>query len=133
MWQIDFISDRFLPYLPEDSQANPGAYGFELALWLSQELMRRGTVTSYPLGEDWGWFIEYLKDDVELMICCGSPAEAGEGYRGQAIGWSIYSQAPGGWFKRRSGPAAKAAAAQLLEQVLSVLEDAGIEAERIES
>ena len=31
MWAIEFTSDKFRPYLPEDSQVNPGVYGFELA------------------------------------------------------------------------------------------------------
>jgi hypothetical protein len=53
MWTVEFSSAKFLPYLPEDCQPNPGAYGFELALWLSQELAKRQIYTSYPVGEDW--------------------------------------------------------------------------------
>jgi len=37
MWRMEFFSDRFAPYLPEEAQQNPGAYGFELAHWLSIE------------------------------------------------------------------------------------------------
>ena len=29
---------------------------------------KRRVVTSYPVVEDWGWFIEYLRDDLELML-----------------------------------------------------------------
>lgn len=82
MQRFEFESAKFLPYLPEDCQANPGAYGFELALWLSQALMRQGLPTSYPLGEDWGWFIEYIAGDAEFMIGCGSQADEGDGYKG---------------------------------------------------
>lgn len=57
MWRIEFSSAEFLPYLPEQAQANPGVYGFELAQWLSRALAERGVVTSYPIGEDWGWLI----------------------------------------------------------------------------
>ena len=76
MTRIEFYSDRFLPYLPEACQVNPGAYGFELALWLSNALMRLDIVTSYPLGEDWGWFIEYGEGEAEFMIGCDSDAKA---------------------------------------------------------
>src|SRR5690606_27273095 len=65
MWRIEFISSEFRPYLPEQCQANPGVYGFELAQWLSMALAEQGLATSYPLGEDWGWFIEYLDDERE--------------------------------------------------------------------
>lgn len=58
MPEIEFTSAQFLPYLPEDAQVNPGAYGFELAQWLSQALSRCGIVTSYPVSEDWGWLLE---------------------------------------------------------------------------
>ncbi len=49
MTRIVFYSAQFLPYLPESCQVNPGAYGFELALWLSNALIRFDIVTSYPL------------------------------------------------------------------------------------
>jgi hypothetical protein len=47
--------------------------------------------TSYPLGEDWGWFIEYIEGEAELMIGCGSEAEEGEGYKGKPIAWHVAS------------------------------------------
>ncbi len=68
-----FTSDRFKPFLPEDSQVNPQCYGAELAWWLSRKLAERGVVTSYPEYEDWGWFIEYITDDGhEFWLCCGN-------------------------------------------------------------
>ena len=90
MWQIEFSSTEFLPYLPEECQANPGVYGFELAQWLSAKLAGQGIVTSYPLGEDWGWFIEHIQDEVEFMIGCSSVASEGEGYTGKAITWRVF-------------------------------------------
>src|SRR5687767_6825999 len=90
MWRIEFDSDKFLPFLPEESQGNPGVYGFELATWLSRSLAQRGVVATYPLGEDWGWLLEYFQDDLEVAIGCSSVCEEGEGYAGKPISWSIF-------------------------------------------
>lgn len=87
---LEFTSGRFEPYLPEEAQQNPGAYGFELADWLARRLIQAGFVTSYPVGEDWGWFIEYLDGDTEIMIGCGSEAREGDGYRGEPLRWRVF-------------------------------------------
>lgn len=93
MWRIEFESDKFLPFLPEESQENPGVYGFELATWLSQALAKRGVVATYPLGEDWGWLIEYIQDELEVAIGCSSVCEEGAGFSGKPISWSIFVDA----------------------------------------
>jgi hypothetical protein len=68
-----FRSARFVPFLPDDSQVNPGVYGAELAFWLCEALARRGVVTSYPEYEDWGWYIEYSADSgAEFAVHCGN-------------------------------------------------------------
>jgi hypothetical protein len=91
IWRIEFSSAKFLPTLPEACQANPGAYGFELALWLAQGLCRQGIVTGYPNGEDWGWCIEYdPADGPSFMIGCCSQCRAGAGYVGAAVCWSVF-------------------------------------------
>jgi hypothetical protein len=93
MWAIEFSSDKFRPFLPEDAQVNPGAYGFELAAWLSRALAEKGVLTSYPISEDWGWFISYdLSSKSALMIACGSMSDPGEGAGGQLITWHISLQ-----------------------------------------
>ncbi len=70
---VEFDSDLFKPFLPEDSQVNPYVYGAELAFWLSKQLAKKGVVTSYPNFEDWGWFIEYITDlEDEYWLCCGN-------------------------------------------------------------
>jgi len=70
---VDFHSEIFRPYLPDEAQVNPGRYGAELAFWLSRHLAERGVMTSYPQSEDWGWFIEYITDDgYEYWLCCGN-------------------------------------------------------------
>ncbi len=76
--EIHFQSDAFRPFLPEACQTNPGVYGFELAAWLAQALAQQGVITSYPVAEDWGWFIEYTDKDVVVMICCGSIVDVDE-------------------------------------------------------
>jgi len=89
MSRIEFSSTKFLPYLPESCQVNPGVYGFELASWLSLALAKVGFATRYPCSEEWGWYIEYLEDEAEFMIGCGCEAEEGEGYRGTPVAWHI--------------------------------------------
>jgi hypothetical protein len=132
-WQIEFVTDKFCPYLPEESQSNPGVYGFELAHWLSVELMKRKIVTGYPLGEDWGWFIEYLDGETELMVCCASQTEEGEGYGGKPVQWSIYIRAPGGLFKRRKGTELELAITKVSENIVAALKAAGIEPRQVDA
>ena len=70
---VEFESDLFIPFLPEDSQVNPQVYGAELTYWLSKKLAEKGVVTTYPNNEDWGWFIEYFTDtDDEYWLCCSN-------------------------------------------------------------
>lgn len=89
-WGIEFSSAKFLPTLPEDCQANPGVYGFELALWLAQALCRQGIVTGYPSADDWGWCLDYAPTDaLRLTIACASLCAAEEGYDGRPIGWAV--------------------------------------------
>jgi hypothetical protein len=126
MWHIEFSSAEFLPYLPEACQANPGAYGFELALWLSQALAERGLVTSYPLGEDWGWFIEYIEGEIEVMVGCSSVAEEGEGYRGQPITWGIFVKPQRSLKQRLQGKSPEAPIRRLTEAIEAALASQGI-------
>lgn len=127
MVRIEFNSAEFLPFLPEESQANPGAYGFELALWLAQQLMRANIPTSYPLGEDWGWFIEYIEGESEFMIGCGSQAEEGEGYKGKPIAWHIFIKQHLSLKQRFKGGRPEIAQ-KLSDAIEDVLRRAGIEA-----
>ena len=60
---VNFKSDLFKPFLPEESQVNPGRYGAELTYWLSRKLSEKGIITSYPEYEDWGWFIEFTTEE----------------------------------------------------------------------
>ena len=70
---VEFRTDRFTPFLPEDSQVNPGVYGAELAYWLAQRLASRGVVTSYPEYEDWGWYLNYATTEgAEFAIHCAN-------------------------------------------------------------
>jgi hypothetical protein len=125
--RITFTSDKFLPRLPTDCQVNPGAYGFELAWWLAQELAARGVVTSYPEGEDWGWMLGH--GDVEggeVVIGCASLAEGDEGYLGRPIDWSVVIEAPTTFFRKWRGFSKSRHMARVAAQVIAVLENAGI-------
>jgi len=134
VWRIEFSSAKFLPFLPEECQANPGAYGFELALWLAQALAQRGVVTSYPLGEDWGWFLEYTDtEETEFSIGCSSIAEDGEGYSGKPIGWSIFIKPYTSLKERFKGISHDAAVEQLGRHIIAVLQSQQISVERDEA
>jgi hypothetical protein len=70
---VELRTNKFAPFLPDDSQVNPGVYGAELAYWLAQKLASRGVVTSYPEHEDWGWYLNYVTSDgAEFAIHCGN-------------------------------------------------------------
>ncbi len=126
MWRIEFLSDKFLPLLPEECQENPGAYGFELAFWLSQALVKQGIVTSYPLGEDWGWLIQYINDELEVTIGCSSDTIEGDGYKGEPIKWGIFIR-PHQSFKRLLKGVSIATSVERLSQAISAaLEDENI-------
>lgn len=127
MWRIEFSSDKFLPYLPEACQSNPGAYGFELALWLSQQLAKRGEITGYPLGEDWGWFIEYLSGETEITIGCSSEAEEGDGYKGQPIQWRVFVRQSLTLKQRLKRTGSPAKVKELADAVGALLQAEGIE------
>lgn len=91
VWRIEFSSAKFLPTLPEACQAGPGAYGFELALWLAQSLCRHGIVTSYPNGDDWGWCLDYQpSNELSFVIGCASQSRPGAGYDGAPVCWSVF-------------------------------------------
>jgi hypothetical protein len=127
MWRIEFSSSKFLPLLPEDCQGNPGVYGFELAWWLAQALAARGVVTSYPLGEDWGWLIEHRNpEEAEFTIGCSSMAEDGDGYAGKAIDWSIFIRPHTSLKQRLKGQTHEAEVHRLGQQVREALAQEGI-------
>lgn len=117
---VDFESKMFSPYLPDEAQVNPGVYGAELAFWLSRQLAQRGVRTSYPLHEDWGWFIEYsTDDDYEYWLCCANRDGAQDK-------WRCYLEPKGkGLFGRNKAPAQ--AAQPLIRALIDVLaEESGI-------
>ena len=126
MWRIEFQSRKFLPFLPEDAQANPGVYGFELAAWLARALAGRGLATSYPLGEDWGWLLEYFEDELEVIIGCSSVCGEGDGYRGSEITWSVFLDPRKSLKQKWRGVSAEAVMSQLQDGIHAVLESEGI-------
>ena len=134
MWRIEFTSSEFLPSLPEECQGNPGVYGFELAFWLSKMLASEGIVTGYPLGEDWGWMIEYSNPaEVEFTIGCSSMAEEGEGYRGVPIRWSVFIRPHTSIRQRFKGVSHNAEVQRLGQAIVAVLISAGITVASVEA
>jgi hypothetical protein len=128
MWRIEFTSEKFLPYLPEESQSNPGAYGFELAQWLSERLMKHGIVTGYPLGEDWGWFIEYINGETEITIGCSSETEEGDGYKGKPIPWRVFVRQSLSLKQRLKGASAPTKVREIANAVVALLQAEGVTA-----
>lgn len=128
MWRIEFTSAEFLPTLPEECQGNPGVYGFELAFWLAETLAKQGIVTSYPIGEDWGWLIEYLSPaEAEFTIGCSSMSEEGDGYRHTPIQWSIFIRPHTSFTQRLKGVSHNEEVQRLGQAVVSALLSKGIE------
>jgi hypothetical protein len=133
MWQIEFSSAEFLPYLPEGAQVNPGGYGFELAHWLSRTLAERGVITSYPVSEDWGWLLEYIDGDLEVTIGCASMANEEEGYAGKPVSWSIFVR-PHKSMKRLFGRRSEVSVPTLLtDTIKSALAARSIEVQHVEA
>lgn len=100
---IVFRSDQFQPYLPDNCQVNPNVLGFELAHWLSVELAKAGVVTSYPISEDWGWFLEHRVGGREYLICCGGYENEGPNADAAVTSfyeWKIFVEPPRAWFHR---------------------------------
>jgi hypothetical protein len=100
---VEFESALFRPFLPEAAQVNPQVYGAELAFWLAQQLADRGVMTSYPICEDWGWFLEYITEEGdEYWLCCGNSD-------GKTDYWFCYlSPRVKGWFGRKKAKIEKA-------------------------
>ena len=109
-----FESDRFRPYLPDDCQVNPNVLGFELAIWLSKTLAERGLITSYPVSEDWGWFLEKTEGDSEYMICCSGNKTETASYE-----WRIFVKQHKRMFRRTQVQAEDA----LCDQLAAILRD----------
>jgi hypothetical protein len=123
LWTIAFTTDRFRPFLPEPCQVNGDLYGFELAAWLAETLADNGVITSYPAGEDWGWFLEYLSDSrQELTIGCASIGAT----NGYPTDWRIF-------IRQRRRPLKGGADSTLLltGAILSALSAAGIECRQL--
>ena len=132
-WGIEFSSAKFLPTLPEDCQANPGVYGFELALWLAQALCRQGIVTGYPSAEDWGWCLDYAPTEaLRLTIACASLCAAEEGYDGRPIGWAVSIREQRTLEQRLHNQSNHAALEDLGRQIVELLRAEQIDAMRVQ-
>lgn len=126
--QIEFTSSKFVPVLPEDCQVNDGVYGFELAWWLARKLAARGIVTSYPIGEDWGWLIEHVDEERELETTIGcSCLVEDKGIIGSSITWSVFLRPHVSLIDRIRGISHQAHVEQLGEHIIDCLRAEGVE------
>lgn len=117
---IAFTSDRFPPILPEPCQVNADLYGFELAVFLAQGLAQQGVVSSYPMPDEWGWFLEFISEhEQELMVGCASVG-ATQGYPTE---WRVFVRQ-----RRKPRKGGEDLSPVLIEAILSVLAAEGIEA-----
>ena len=123
LWTLEFTTDKFRPFLPEVCQVSDDLYGFELAAWLAEALAGEGLATSYPHGEEFGWFLEYpAETGQEITIGCASHGRT-QGYPTQ---WRIFAR------QRRKPTRPGADAGQVLhDATLSVLAAEGIEARKL--
>jgi hypothetical protein len=123
MWAVDFSSDKFRPFLPDDSQVNPGCAGFELAAWMSRTLAAKDVITSYPECEDWGWYILYTTPDGrrEIMIACGQHPDKHETPLAEILDWRVFIKQ-----RKNPGPQELEALKLLKAGIVSVLSDEGI-------
>ena len=127
LWTFEFTTDRFRPFLPEPCQVSEDLYGFELAAWLAQALAEEGLVTSYPHGEEFGWFLEYpTESGQEITIGCASPGPT----LGYPTHWRVFARQRR---KALTGAAAggPVAGVVLHDAILSVLAAEGIEARKL--
>jgi hypothetical protein len=123
LWTIEFTTDKFAPFLPEPCQVSDDLYGFELAAWLAQALAEQGVVTSYPHGEEFGWFLEYPTEaGQEITIGCASHAPT-MGYPTQ---WRVFARQ-----RRKPLRGGEDAGPLLQEAILSALAAEGIEARKL--
>lgn len=123
LWTIEFTTDRFRPFLPEVCQVSDDLYGFELATWLSEALAGEGIATSYPHGEEFGWFLEYpTESGQEITIGCASHGPT-QGYPTQ---WRIFARQ-----RRKPLKPGENAGPILQDAILSALAAEGIEARKL--
>jgi hypothetical protein len=117
---LEFKTDKFPPILPEPCQVNADLYGFELAVWLAQALAQQGVISSYPMPDEWGWFLEFISEhEQELMVGCASVG-ASQGY---PTDWRVFVRQ-----RRRPRKGGEDLSPLLIETILSVLAAEGIDA-----
>lgn len=71
MQQVSFVSDAFPRSEEDDTQVNPGRWGFKAADFMRQELESRGWQASEPIGEDWGWAVSANREKATYLVGCG--------------------------------------------------------------
>lgn len=86
----------------------------------------KGIATAYPVGEDWGWFIEYFEDQTEIMIGCNSEAKEGDGYKGKALHWRVFVRQSLSIKQRLKGGGSPAKMQEIADHIVAAFLSAGI-------
>jgi hypothetical protein len=129
VWEIEFESELFEPFLPSTLQTSEDVYGFELAEWLARRLAMRQIHTSYPQAEDWGWSIQYSLGGVVVLIGCRGvlPPLAEDGSSDvRRLLWTLFVKPLPSLKQRLNGARIADVQAPLISQIEVVLRSAGI-------
>ena len=73
-----FTSNLFSVEPGEDEEINPGRYGRQLALWLREQLEKRGYNVEPVIAEDWGRCLMLSRKPFLLWVACGNVDESME-------------------------------------------------------
>jgi len=97
-----FTSPLFQIEPGEEQEVNPGCYGRQLAIWLKNQLERRGYAVEPIINEDWGRCLMCSRDPFMLWVGCGNMQTASPGQRPhhEAIVWHCFAVAEVPFWKR---------------------------------
>jgi len=77
---VEFRSEKFPTYPPEEEKVNPGLWGKRLAEYLYRELKEEGIETEEIYPEDWGWVVPIHHEPFSLWVGCGHYQAYPDGY-----------------------------------------------------
>ena len=129
MWEIEFESDLFEPFLPGTHQTSEDVYGFELAEWLARRLAMRQIYASYPQAEDWGWSLQHAVEGLVILIGVRGvlpPLQENASGAERRLHWTLFVKPLPSMKQRLAGARVADVQAPLISQIELVLRAAGI-------
>ena len=113
-----FRSTGFPPEPGEDEETNPGVFGRALAVWLADQLPRRGRTVKGIIPEDFGRLVEVQIPRGRLYIAVSSTDHT-------ATEWRVFAMAEQGFLSRLVRTSVdEQALSKLLADLRSILETA---------